>query len=487
MDVAKVSVVDDEVHQSCGGLAKSLVAPDCSTLETSATQSSGLQETRLCHICSSPGMQEFWELTCLDDIYNTKKDHLGRDYRCVRLGSWTEIQHRASTCDFCSTILSLLSGVSFEKIFLDDLKGLLENHCWHLVWRPRYYQNIGREAESSRVSISLERYEKKDYLLDGCYYVELRNAFHVSDTFLREPELKMGSDLPTVPTPRFRPDICDSALLRSWLDLCRTKHGDKCIVHYQNPMATIRLVDVHARTVISFAQVDDSGIPSYVSLSWVWGSARSYDGLSTARFPHAHHGGFLDTLRLPPVIADSIIFLQGVGIRYLWVDLLCIVQDSPADKKLYIPMMGLIYSASDFTIIACDKMGALGGLPGIRGRTRRKKQELLKYSKLFLVAGLDPRVKKAYPSQKFRDPVPDPPWQTRAWTFQEKLLSPRCLIFGTNQIHWECLKASYCEEIAFENSIHGTSPFLKGQKSLFHLDTRRRPKEQHGSNSEEGF
>ncbi|KAL8991896.1 MAG: hypothetical protein Q9169_007553 [Polycauliona sp. 2 TL-2023] len=219
-------------------------------------------------------------------------------------------------------------------------------------------------------------------------------------------------------------------------------------------------------SVVSFDQVHGSDIPSYASLSWVWGSTRSFDGLTTAQFPQAHHENFLDALRLPLTVSDSITFLRQLGMRYLWVDMLCIIQDSSTDKGFFISLMGLIYSASEFTIIANGRMGALDGLPGTREGTTPK-QKVLRYGGLCLVVGLDPK-------HDYREDEPSP-WQSRAWTLQERLLSPRCLTFDSNQMHWECLEASYCEESAFETNFHGTSPspIEEDIESLFSSDFKR--------------
>ncbi|KAK3955246.1 heterokaryon incompatibility protein-domain-containing protein, partial [Pseudoneurospora amorphoporcata] len=53
---------------------------------------------------------------------------------------------------------------------------------------------------------------------------------------------------------------------------------------------------------------------------------------------------------LPPIIADAVTVTLSLGIRHLWVDALCILQDSDEDKAREIGFMGKIYSAATVTL-----------------------------------------------------------------------------------------------------------------------------------------
>lgn len=46
-------------------------------------------------------------------------------------------------------------------------------------------------------------------------------------------------------------------------------------------------------------------------------------------------------------------------------------------------------------------------------------------------------------------------WQTRAWTYQEAVISPRCLYFTKTQVYFECNTMQCCESIdESESSYH---------------------------------
>lgn len=75
-------------------------------------------------------------------------------------------------------------------------------------------------------------------------------------------------------------------------------------------------------------------IERYGALSYSWGMASqpvmtSKRNLSAFRDRPPHD-------RLPQTIKDAIMIAWKLGIRYLWVDSLCIVQDSSLDKEIQI-------------------------------------------------------------------------------------------------------------------------------------------------------
>ena len=122
--------------------------------------------------------------------------------------------------------------------------------------------------------------------------------------------------------------------------------------------------------------------------------------------------------------------------------------------------MGSVYAASELTIIAYGRNGASDGLPGVRADTRQKIQQVVYLDNLVLVSLLDAKLD----NDRIREP--NTVWQDRAWTLQEQLLSTRCVIFGSNQMRWECMEAAYCEETEFEPFAHGDAPILTPSRAL---------------------
>ena len=179
-------------------------------------------------------------------------------------------------------------------------------------------------------------------------------------------------------------------MIRRWLDLCLHEHGDTCLSPSGETVTRIRLVDIHKDAIIEFSSSNGAEIPPYLALSCVWGSTKAEVGLTSDRAPNAAKDGYLKTLHLPPAVADLTNLAARLGERFVWVDLLCIIQDDEADKKLYIPQMGAIYSSALVTVVASGMNGAQDGLPGVRPDARPRSQTTCEIAGVSLVSCLEP-------------------------------------------------------------------------------------------------
>lgn len=171
-------------------------------------------------------------------------------------------------------------------------------------------------------------------------------------------------------------------------------------------------------------------------------------------------------MALPKTIAHAMILTEQLEIDYLWVDTLCILQDSDADKAEQISMMDAIYNAAYVTIIAASGKDAYGGLPGLEKGTRFLEQEeiVIKapvqssagqisqpgFSLLTTLAPLDA------PTHHYLEKTV---WNSRGWTMQERVLSRRAIIFTDEQVYWVCNRAIFCEESYLETSAVRFSRF----------------------------
>ncbi len=170
---------------------------------------------------------------------------------------------------------------------------------------------------------------------------------------------------------------CDSELLKSWLYLCDRHHGPQCspLVDLQEP--DIRLIDTTNQCIVSRPLLDSSTRQDYVALSYVWGDVQQlYVPVGGAYLALSKKGALLD-LKQPKTIMDAMQLIQRLGLRYLWVDALCIKQDDFLDKEEQIARMGSVFQCALFTIIAASGSDCDAGLPGIRSGTRFKQQQLV--------------------------------------------------------------------------------------------------------------
>lgn len=108
----------------------------------------------------------------------------------------------------------------------------------------------------------------------------------------------------------------------------------------------------------------------YMALSYVWGKVSglklTHDNLRKLQTWHALDYGKMADM-IPNTVRHAIDLVRSLGGRYLWIDMLCIVQDDTDDHKLEeLNKMGDIYRNACLTIIAADGAHADHGLCGIR-------------------------------------------------------------------------------------------------------------------------
>ncbi|PMD13533.1 HET-domain-containing protein, partial [Hyaloscypha hepaticicola] len=159
----------------------------------------------------------------------------------------------------------------------------------------------------------------------------------------------------------------------------------------------------------------------YVALSYCWGGPQPT--ITTSGNIGAHTEA-LPIHLLPKTICDAIEVTRKLGMRFLWVDALCIIQDDDQDKRKQIAMMGSIYKNATFTIAAASAEKVSDGFLSIL--TENQRDSIL----------------HGEPNYHEDDPL-----FSRGWTLQEMLLSPRLLIFDAYQL------VLSCEEIGFEPAV----------------------------------
>ena len=177
----------------------------------------------------------------------------------------------------------------------------------------------------------------------------------------------------------------------------------------------------------------------YIALSYVWGDIRMPQ-LQSDNFERLSSEGSLEAIRpdLPKTINDAIDLLRALGERYLWVDGLCLVQDSADDMTTGIRMMNSIYHGSYFTIVAGSGTDAIAGLPGVAPNARgsdpsQAVKEIRPGLAMTTLYSIDYHLRRSV-------------YNTRGWTLQELILPRRAVIFIDGQAHFRCQEANWCEE-----------------------------------------
>ncbi|KAH7303394.1 heterokaryon incompatibility protein-domain-containing protein [Stachybotrys elegans] len=127
-------------------------------------------------------------------------------------------------------------------------------------------------------------------------------------------------------------------------------------------------------------------------------------------------------------VRDAIAVTKEMGLRYIWIDRLCINQSDIGEKTYLISRMATIYEEAELTIVASAGSGAGHGLPGICSTPRTPQPKYTLDSGNTLLSSL--------PDARY-DILASDYW-TRGWTYQEGVLSNCRLVFTQHQIYWEC-------------------------------------------------
>lgn len=265
------------------------------------------------------------------------------------IGIKKEIKARKDRCSFCRLIYNTVfnNAIPYQ---VDDESSL------GIIWNGEYYYFSASHGEDLTVKIAVIQEEGATSTPSNYCYAR------------------------PVSGPRV-----DLGRIQSWLDLCREHHSQGSELQNMsasakpNPKALpARVIDVQEGCVVSLRSTDPD--TRYVALSYVWGQAVQYR-LLKANKDKMMTPGFLssDSIRdqIPRTIRDSMAVVAGLGLRYLWVDALCIIQDDADDTNEEIYRMDAIYEGSIFTLIAASGTHADAGLAALHARNGSQEVETI--------------------------------------------------------------------------------------------------------------
>ena len=178
--------------------------------------------------------------------------------------------------------------------------------------------------------------------------------------------------------------------------------------------------------------VDVKSYGRYATLSHCWGKSQP---LKLMRATYNEFQNEIAYDSLPKTFQDGVTATRLLGLRYLWIDSLCIIQDSSHDWEEQCTEMKRIYKDSFVTLAGAAASGCESGFLHARPASYDATVQLADSGSSCQVilshSGIDKN--PSYPS-----PEPNSPLMTRAWVLQERLLSARVLYFGTKKMYLEC-------------------------------------------------
>ncbi len=251
---------------------------------------------------------------------------------------------------------------------------------------------------------------------------------------------------------------------KTWIEQC--DHAHSCCSDGRARAKRVlptRVIDVgHFEDDIRLRNGSDiHDFEEYIALSHCWGQA------VTLKLQHCtlvEFYGVIAREALPKTFADAVTVTRDLGIRYLWIDSLCIIQDSEEDWENEAAMMWEVYANSYLNLSATASSSSQQGL-------FRTKSLLTELPCIVHVENghrhFEEGAYLAYDATEWERSVDVAPLNTRAWVLQERLLAPRVLHFAEGQLFWEChgLDAS--------QGFRASEQFPAGIPLRYYQDSRR--------------
>lgn len=243
-------------------------------------------------------------------------------------------------------------------------------------------------------------------------------------------------------------------IVRNWLNTCEQseKHSAaRCTTQFRNgqdPSLPTRVIDVGEDGFDPRLMTSASNQRGrYVALSHCWGDIQPTQTKRGDGSLVRYLGEGIPMSKLPKTFHDAVIITRKLGMRYLWIDSLCIIQDDEHDWQRESGRMSTLYWNSTLTISATGAKNSTQGC-----FLAESPEDAVALPPTFSKRGgqvyaMRHQYKSRAKSHWYRK-VTNGFVMSRAWTLQERWLSGRILHCCVGQWFWEC-----CE------SKHGQSGF----------------------------
>jgi hypothetical protein len=205
------------------------------------------------------------------------------------------------------------------------------------------------------------------------------------------------------------------------------------------PELPTRILELRSDDPNRLRLVDGKGKTGpYVALSYCWGISQA---LTTTKLTLAQRRREIVLGDMPQTLQDALFIAQQLGIPYIWIDALCIIQDDKSDWQKEAALMGTVYRNSHLTIAASNAPTSSAGFLHPRKPSHKLQLQLHSQDQVVSTLYLQPRRGLS----RAQDSLKDEPLMSRAWTLQERYLPWRSLHFGKDQMYWECEDGLFSE------------------------------------------
>ncbi|KAF5374186.1 hypothetical protein D9758_004599 [Tetrapyrgos nigripes] len=249
----------------------------------------------------------------------------------------------------------------------------------------------------------------------------------------------------------------EAAAIKYWLRICPKGHTNCHAVQLNNGYLPTRVVEVGtlgSPTVhlVHMEDIDsDSADKRYIALGHCWG-LNMPSSATTKLDTLDDRLSSIDMNDLTKTFRDSVEITRRLGVPYIWIDSLCIVQDSKEDREKETAQMAKVFMHAYLTIAASGSSDGTGGCR-LLDKERPAGPVDLEFKEEGAKGGKMKIRLYSYPSQPLTNILLNDPLHQRGWALQERELSSRIVHYSHDSLRWECrsLKASF--EFPWEDTL----------------------------------
>lgn len=232
-------------------------------------------------------------------------------------------------------------------------------------------------------------------------------------------------------------------LLNLWLEDCVNKHPD-CRRTKRDFLPT-RLVDVGTAEIPRLRLVDTADLSAqekqlgkYIAVSHQWGIESQHRPFVTRRDSVISFMSQIPVDDLPATVHDAVEMTRQLGVQYLWIDTLCIIQGKDGDFNSEAPHMEDVYNCA-YCVLATS-------------RTTGQRDEFLNPQARGTACvgfqhGAGKTLYMCETMDDFHGGVLESDHAKRGWVLQERALARRTIFFAKNQTYFECGEGVRCQTL----------------------------------------
>ncbi|CAH0046931.1 unnamed protein product [Clonostachys solani] len=245
-------------------------------------------------------------------------------------------------------------------------------------------------------------------------------------------------------------------LFKEWIRTCEESHNHSrsspdtqfLISNTVNNISTTsQLVDPPTRLIdvrgglgdnVRLISGKEMQSPIFFALSHRWGDKDEHQVGCTLPSNVKDRFNGISLIELPRNFQEAIKITKAMGVRYLWIDSVCIIQTDSDDWKREAVRMEQVYSNASCVLAASSSNSSIEGFL----KSSRMKRPY--------VSVKSPSGRSVYVCKdidNFHTDVERSILNSRGWVLQERALARRIIHFTKNQAYFECGNGVHCESL----------------------------------------